>query len=50
VPSPRVGDFDARVRAVVERTTKDQGLTLAVTDPVALHQVAVLVLEVGGRS
>jgi hypothetical protein len=48
--SPSASDLDARARDIVERTTREQGLTLAITDPVALHQVAVLVLEAGGRS
>jgi hypothetical protein len=40
-----------KVQAIVERTTRDQGLQLQVTDPVALHRVAGLVLAVqgGGR-
>lgn len=33
-----------RCRAIVERTLRDQGLPLRVEDPLALHQVASLVL------
>ncbi len=35
---------DARIRAIVERTVRDQGLDLEVRDPAALHTVAALIL------
>jgi hypothetical protein len=46
-----VQDLDERVQEIVERTTREQGLALQVTDPVALHTIAQLVLAVqgGGR-
>jgi hypothetical protein len=37
---------DARIRAIVERTVRDQGLDLEVRDPLALRQVAALILAV----
>lgn len=44
-------NLDTRVRAIVERTVQAQGLTLVVTDPVALHTIAqhVLAAQGGGR-
>jgi hypothetical protein len=36
--------IDARIRAIVERTVRDQGLDLDVHDPAALHTVAALIL------
>jgi hypothetical protein len=39
--------LDARVAAIVARTTRAQGLSLAVTDPAALHTIATLVLAAG---
>jgi hypothetical protein len=35
--------LDARIRAIVERTVRDQGRDLEVRDPVALHTVAALI-------
>jgi len=35
--------LDARVRAIVERTVRDQGLQLQVRDPLTLRLVASLV-------
>jgi hypothetical protein len=37
-------DIDARIRAIVERTVREQGLDLEVRDPVALHTIAALIL------
>jgi len=37
-------DLDARIRAIVERTVREQGLDLEVRDPVALHTIAALIL------
>jgi hypothetical protein len=39
-------DIDARIRAIVERTVRDQGLDLEVRDPAALYTVATLILAV----
>ena len=36
--------IDERIRAIVERTVRDQGLDLEVRDPAALHTVAALIL------
>lgn len=41
--------IDARIRAIVERSVRDQGLDLEVRDPAALHTVAVLILAVRGE-
>jgi len=38
--------IDARIRAIVERTVRDQGLDLEVRDPAALCTVAALILAV----
>ena len=43
-------DIDARIRAVVERTIREQGLDLEVRDPVALYTVAALILAVRRKS
>jgi len=43
-------DIDARIRAVVERTIRDQGLDLEVRDPAALYTVAALILAVRRKS
>lgn len=39
-------DIDARIRAIVERTVRDQSLDLEVRDPAALYTVAALILAV----
>jgi hypothetical protein len=41
--------LDERVRVIVERTLRDQGLPLRVEDPLALRLVASLVLTKDGR-
>jgi hypothetical protein len=42
----RAEAIDARIRAIVERTVRDQGLDLEVRDPAALYTVAALILAV----
>ena len=37
-------DIDARIRAIVECTVREQGFDLEVRDPVALHTVAAMIL------
>ncbi len=41
---------DERIRAIVERTTREQGLDLEVRDPAALHRIAVLILGTTTRA
>jgi hypothetical protein len=38
--------LDERIREIVEQTVREQGLDLEVRDPVAVHQIAALILAV----
>lgn len=38
---------DEQIAAIVERTTREQGLDLEVRDPLALRQIAALILAAG---